>query len=726
MQKRKRVAKTPIFLQMQAIECGAVTLQIVLGFHGKWITGDEARVACRISRDGCRAIDIVRAARDYGMEACGIKMEPQELCKIKAPAILHWRLTHFVVFEGSLNNDTIRINDPNLGRRIVKKEEIEREMSGVVILLKPGDRFSKGGKRRSVLNYYARALKGFYFACFAVAMSGALLIIPQLSLPILSRVIINNETNLLNAKINQYASLAVVLSIAYLIAIASIHQAISKLSQNGIVKRSGFSFFQHMFALPLEYFFTRNPGELSSRFQTAMGLPELLVGEVAVSALDFILFGIVTTMMVKHSLTLALGCLLLTIIFFVICFFAGEKIDQEARLLAREEDLLNGTALWGFEIFEVLKSSGSETDLFNQWSRQSAKMIDLKQKVRLFSARVNVMAPLLSSVNSIFILGVGGLEILHGSLSVGALAVFQTLSLILTTLGTRLSNLLWRIQCSKGKADLIDDVLLAHKSMLRHSEIKKNKETASVVVTTKLDGSISIKDVGYSYSYSERLTIAEISLKIKPGSKLFIIGTTGSGKSTLARIIGGLFPQKHGYITYSDLKRENISNDKWYASVSFVDQNLFLFEGSISENIRLWDYSISEESIWSALADVELIDEVNFRGGLNAHVAESGVNWSGGQLQRLEIARALVNNPSILILDEATSGLDIRTEYAVMQNIRRRGCTCIVIAHRLSILEPSDEILVLENGRIIEYGTHENLLKQQPGIYSKLAALDYT
>ncbi len=709
--------RTPTIIQLEALECGPAALAIVLAYYGRWVAIEELRVACGVSRNGSKASNIMRAARAHGLETQGLKLGPEKLAELRPPVILHWNFSHFVVFEGFLRNGRGRINDPATGRRKVSMSELDQSMTGVVLDFGPGALFERRGAPPRLWRSLGPRLKGRHSALAFIFLASLLLMVPGLLMPVFSRIFIDYV--LLGRQSSWVPPLLVgmMASLCVLSGLNWLQRSFLLRFQTQLAVENCGRFFWHLLRLPLQFFDQRFTGDLSSRVQLNDRLADLISGDLAVSALSCLVLVFFATIMLQYDAVLtAVSVVIVSLNLLVLRWVSRERADGNKRLL-REEGKLNSIALWGLEMIESLKATSSEGDLFSRWAGQQAKVMNLRQSLEIANQPVEMLPPLLTAINAALILGIGGFRVVHGSLSLGGLVAFQILTVAFTAPVSRLVSLGRRLQLAEGEVGLLDDVLRARPEL---PERLAEEEEVPALPRLKLTGALELQGITFGYSPMDSPVVKDISLVLPPGGCVAVVGRTGSGKSTLTKLISGLYQPWEGSLLFDGQDRSGFSRSLWMNSVAIVNQEIFVFEGTVRENLGLWNDHVTEEQMLAAVHDACILDEIKARpGGLDAMVAEGGMNWSGGQLQRLEIARALCGEPTLLVLDEATSALDPETEARIVRNLRLRGCACLIIAHRLSTVRDADEIIVLEHGTVVQRGTHQDLI-QVPGPYSQL------
>jgi NHLM bacteriocin system ABC transporter peptidase/ATP-binding protein len=714
---RSRAVRSPTVLQMEAVECGAAALAIVLAHHGRWVPLEELRVACGVSRDGSKASNVVKAARVYGLAAKGYKKEPQALRTLPLPAILHWNFNHFLVLDG-FRKGRVFLNDPATGPREVTEAELDEAFTGVVMTFEPGPDFRPAGEPPRLIAALRRRLAGSRGALAFVLLAGLALAIPALVVPVFSKVFVDNV--LLEGRRDWLSPLLYGMGFAALMlgALTWIQQVYLLRLETRLAVGSSSRFLWHVLRLPSEFFSQRFAGDISSRVAINDRVAQLLSRELATNALGAVMIGFFAFVLFRYDAVLTLvGIAVVSLNVVALRFVSRRRVDGNRRLVVDQGKLL-GTAIGGLQTIETLKATGGESALFARWAGYQAKVVNGQQELEQFSQILDAVPPLLSAINTALILGVGGLRVIHGSLSLGGLVAFQLLMASFIAPINRLVSLGGRLQTVEGDMNRLDDVLRYRLDAgAAQGEAAALPPAGSAV---RLDGALELRDVSFGYSRLDPPLIEGFSLTLKPGSRVALVGGSGSGKSTLSRLVTGLYEPWSGEILFDGRRRSEIPAAVLTASLATVDQNVFLFEGSVRENLTLWDSTLPLPEVVAAAKDACIHEDVAARsGGYDSPVDEGGANWSGGQRQRLEIARALVGRPSLLVLDEATSALDPTTESRIDESLRRRGCTCLIVAHRLSTIRDADEIIVLEKGKVAQRGTHDEL-KGVDGPYARL------
>jgi NHLM bacteriocin system ABC transporter peptidase/ATP-binding protein len=718
---RRRV-RVPTVLQMEAVECGAATLAMILAYHRKLVPLEEVRVAAGVSRDGSKASNMVKAARAYGMVARGFKKEPAELRGLPVPMIVHWNFNHFVVLEGFAKGKAY-LNDPAHGPRVVSDDEFDQSFTGVALTFEPGPEFVPGGEGRSLLASLRRRLLGLHGAVLYVVLAGLALVLPGLLVPTFSRVFVDD---VLVKGMGEW-----VRPLAWFMAATALVVALLTLLQQRYLLRmearlaigTSARFLWHVLHLPLQFFTQRFPGEIASRVGINDRVAQLLSGELATSTLAAIVVVFYAALMFRYDPVLASVVVLTAgLNILALRWVSRRRADLSARLL-QDRGKAIGTAMGGLLNIENLKATGSESDFFARWSGYYAKAANAQHQLALQTTLLSAVPPLLLALSTALLLGVGGLRVMDGRLSMGMLIAFQALMLAFLAPVTSLVNLGSTLQEVRGDMNRLDDVLRARTERMDEPAPAEG-EPAPVAAPSRLDGRLELRRVSFGYSRLDPALIQDFSLDLRPGMRVALVGGSGSGKSTVARLVSGLYEPWAGEVLLDGIPRAAVPRPVATSSFAVVDQEVFLFEGSVRENLTMWDPTVPDADLVEAARDACIHEDISARaGGYAGSVEEGGRNFSGGQRQRMEIARALVNRPSVLVLDEATSALDPAVEQRIDDNLRRRGCTCLIVAHRLSTIRDCDEIVVMDGGRIVQRGTHDEL-RDADGPYRALIAAE--
>ncbi len=716
MQARGNRKKVPTILQMEAVECGAASLAMICAYYKKFLPLEQLRVDCGVTRDGVKASNMLKAARRYGFQARGFRKEPADLKTMPLPAIIHWNFNHFVVLEG-FTKDQVYINDPASGPRTISEEEFDLAFTGVILTFEPGPEFQTGGKKNSFIDSLRDWLSGSRVAITYLVLIGLLLVIPGLIVPAFSKIFIDDI--LLGGKSNWLKPLlwgmgAVVILQAVLTGLQQHY--LLKMETKTAVSNAG-KFFWHIFRLPVEFFQQRSVGDITNRLQSNDQVAAFLSRELAKTAIGLLTIVFYFIVMLQYNVILALVSLLMASLSIAYLLYSSNKIETLNKKLLQDQGKVMGFSISGLYIIETLKASASESDFFAKWSGYHAKEINSQQRLGKTTQVLLQLPEFLSEFANVIVLFLGGLIIINGHLTIGSLIAFQGLLGSFMTPVNELTQMGMQMKQVQGDINRLEDVFKYNldENVSREVELENEEEAYQ-----KLEGYIEAKELSFGYNPWDPPLIENFNLTLKPGSRVALVGGSGSGKSTVARLIAGIHQPWSGEILFDGKPRENLPRSVMVNSMAVVDQDITLFDATIKENLTMWDSTISEFNIIRAAKDACIHDDINIRDkGYDHKVSEGGANFSGGQRQRLEITRALAGNPSILILDEATSALDAHTENLVDENIRRRGCTCVIIAHRLSTIRDCDEIIVMDRGKIVERGTHDEL-KDAGGLYAQL------
>lgn len=719
LRRNRRRAKTPTVLQMEAVECGAAALGSVLGYYDKVVTLEELRLACGVSRDGAKAINIVRAARGYGLIAKGFKKEPEDLREMALPVIVFWNLGHFVVVEG-FGRHGVYLNDPASGPRMASFEEFDKAFTGVVLTFEPGPDFEAGGKRPSLLPAMRRRLRGSEAALAFVVIASLALVAPGLVIPIFSQIFVDEYLVAGDSSIVGPLLLGMALTAALRAALTWLQQRSLLRMQTRLAVTMSSELFWHALRLPMEFYSQRYAGEVGSRVAINDRIAELLSGRLATTILNVFTVAFYLALMIRYSVTLTLvGIAFAAFNIVALRHVSRTRTDTNHRLLL-ERAKLNGVSMNALQSVETLKAGGSESDFFVRWAGLQAKLQQAQQELGHKTQVLNVVPSLLAALTTAAVLGVGALEVMDGDLTLGMLVAFQSLMASFMAPISQFVTLGTTMQETHGDLNRVEDVLRYEPDPAAPVNLSNDGETAPGAFPAQLSGAIELKNITFGYNHLEPPLISDFSLTVAPGSRVALVGVSGSGKSTVAKLVAGLYSPWRGEILFDGQDRDRLPASLVTASLATVDQDIFVFEGSVRDNLTLWDQTVPSRILHEAAQDADIHETISQRpGGYESRVAEAGANFSGGQRQRLEIARALVGEPSILVLDEATSALDPVTETVIDDNLRRRGCTCLIVAHRLSTIRDSDEIIVLDRGRVVERGTHEEMVEAH-GPYARL------
>ena len=705
----------PTVLQMERTECGAACLAMVLAHYGRWIPLEDLRVRCGVSRDGTKALNITRAAKGLGMTTRGMQARSKRLFELRFPMIVFWNFNHFVVVEGFRGN-RVYINDPAQGPRTLTRDEFDADYSDVCLLFQPGPEFLKGGRRPSALRGLFSRLGHARTPLLFVILATLALIVPGLALPTLLKVFVDDvliprsDALMIPLMIGMGLAACLQAGLTWLQ-----HVCLARMETKLAVVATT-RFFMHLFTLPMTFFHQRYAGDIAARVMSNDKVAQMISGELAIGTVNVLTMVAYGGVMLSYDPALALAVFGM-VSFNVLALRAVARArEDDSRRLLKEQAKVAATSVNGLNMIETLKADGSESAFFARWSGQHANAVAAQQSLGVRTSLLNVVPPLLSSLATVAILGFGGWRVLEGMLTIGGLVAFQSLARSFSNPIEQLTRFSASLQTIKGDIGRLDDVLNHEQDA--HSFLID--ERAAVTAVPEVRRSLRLENVTFGYSNMAPPVVEDFSLEVLPGHRVALVGGSGSGKTTIGKLACRLVTPWSGSVQLADVDIKDISADRLGSMISYVNQDIVLFDGTVRDNVTLWNSGIDEHAVTQAMRDAAILEEVMSRPGMyDTPVGENGCNFSGGQRQLLELARSLVTNPDVLVLDEATAALDPITEVLIDDNLRRRGVTCLIIAHRLTTVRDADEIIVLDRGRIVERGTHEHLLARG-GAYSAL------
>ena len=709
-----KVKNVPVIMQMEMVECGAASLGMVMAYYKKWLPLEQLRKDCGVSRDGCSAKQLLLAGRSYGMEANAYKLDEDELQEL-APAIIHWNFNHFVVYKGK-KGGVHYLNDPGRGKVKVSQEEFDRSFTGIALSFEPTEAFQPGGSRASILGFVKRRLKNTWAAAFFIFVVGLLSAIVGIATPLFSQVFMDDILSGKNPDWFKPFMAAFIAVIGVNILTAWLRGIYQRKYNAAMAIDANSNFFWHLLRLPMDFFSQRYVGDLILRQKSNQNIAATLVQQLAPLAIQMMLMVLYLTFMLRYSLLLTLiglGSMGLNIV--LASYISTKRVDV-ARISERDMGKYYGVTMSCLDNIETIKAAGAENGFFSHWAGYFTNMHNSEARAGRRDQLYGVWPEMLQTLTNNAILLIGAYLIMDGEFTIGMLLAFQGFMSGFSAPAQQLFSVAEMVIEMRTQMERVEDVL---KYPVQEQSNAERSEGSG-----KLRGRIELKNVSFGYNKFSQPQIKDVSMTVEPGKSVAFVGTSGCGKSTLAKLITGLYQPWEGEILFDGKRRSEINSDEFTNSVAMIDQNVVMFDDTILSNIKMWDSSIEDFAMVLACRDAQIREEVVSRPeGFNTRLVKGGKNFSGGQLQRIEIATALAREPVVLIMDEATSALDAETEKHIMDSIRMMGVTLIVIAHRLSTIRDCDEIVVLDKGVVVERGTHQALMEKD-GVYKQLVTCD--
>jgi len=712
----KGVARVPVVMQLEALECGAASLTMLMAYYGKWVPLEEVRLACGVSRDGSNAKNLYLAAQHYGFNVKAMRMTPESLqTKGQFPCIIHWNMNHFVVLDG-FRGKCAYLNDPARGTVKVTMEEFDSSFTGIVLIPTPMEDFSPEGKRRSTIDFARKRLIGASAAVVFVMLATVISYLFGIVNSVTSRIFLDR---LLTGENPDWMSpfLYILIALAVIQVTVAWIQAVYSLKINGKMSVIGSTgYMWKVLHLPMEFFSQRMAGDIQSRLALNSTIAGTLVDTFAPLVLNSVMMVFYLVLMLRQSPMLTLIGISTLILNAVLSKVISDKRMNIARVQMRDAGLLEGATVTGIEMIETIKASGAENGFFQKWAGHQAAVNTQTVEASKTQQSIGIIPAFLGTLANYIVLILGVWLTMQGKFTLGAVMMFQGFLSSFMEPAMTLVNAGQTIQEMRTQMERVEDVMEYPDDVSITSDVSDEEDL------NKLSGNIELKNITFGYSRLAEPLIKDFSLTMKTGDRIALVGASGCGKSTISKLISGMYQPWSGEILFDGKQRSAYPRDVVVASIAVVDQDIILFEDSIENNIKMWDDTILDFEVILAARDAQIHDDiVQMPGGYKHKLISGGRNLSGGQRQRLEIARVLAQDPTIIILDEATSALDAKTEFEVVNAIKERGITCIVIAHRLSTVRDCDEIIVLDNGKVVERGRHEDLMRAG-GAYSELVA----
>ena len=715
----KGVAKVPVVMQMEALECGAASLCMLMAYYEKWVPLEQVRKDCGVSRDGSKASNILKAARSYGFAAKGYRCEPEQLrANGRFPCIIHWEFNHFVVCDGFKGNK-VYLNDPAKGNYSVSTERFDESFTGICLMIEPGEDFEPGGKPKSIMEFARKRLRGAEAALVFVIVTTVIASLVGILTAGFSRVFLDEL--LTGREPTWFVPFLVGLGLLTFIQLtAAWIQAIYSLRLNGKMAVVGnSSYMWKVLRLPMEFYSQRMAGDIQLRKDSNAAIAGEIVNTIAPLALNGAMMIFYLIVMLRYSWLLTLVGLASMLSQLLVSRFISAKRVNITRVMMRDAGKLASATVSGIEIIETIKASGAENGFFEKWSGFQASVNTQNVRFQKINQYLGIIPSVIAGVLNIVVLILGVWLTMRGAFTVGMVLAFQGFLASFMSPAQQLIASGQQMQEMRTSMERIEDVMEYPEDEALAADAASSSEDGSVSYK-KLSGTLVMKDVTFGYSRLAPPLIENFNLELKRGQRVAFVGTSGCGKSTLSKLISGLYQPWSGEILFDGKPISQIDRSVFTGSVAVVDQDIILFEDTIANNIRMWDNSIEDYEVIIAARDAQIHEDIMRReGGYQYKITEGGKDFSGGQRQRMEIARVLAQDPRMIILDEATSALDAKTEYDVVRSIWNRGISCVVIAHRLSTIRDCDEIIVLDKGKVTERGTHDELM-QLDGAYKAL------
>ena len=698
MQKR-----TPIRRQIDAAECGAACMGSLLQYHGRYVPPSVIRQQCEVSRDGSKAAALIRAGKHYGIESRGFRASADQLDQLTLPAVIHWRNSHFVILEG-FNKRTVFINDPATGHRRFSWKQFKTRYSGIALTFSPTAFFEKGGQPPRLFQSLVARLEnrgGVILYCFIAALVAT---VPTLFFAIGCRVfvddcIIRGDSFSVRPLLWILLAAMVIQSLLFWIKATCLRDFRVSLKQT--MSRQ---FLDRLMNKPVLFFTKRFTSELACRFRLNDRVAESMSHLALDSVSGLMASACYAAVLIALCPPLALVAILLISLNLVLIRSLNRSRTEMSQQLAISEGQLMGVAVETANSIEVVQATGLQEFVFKRWHHYWRETVQSRLKIETSNTHIGSFSNLSSLLASTAVIGVGSLLVIQGTTTLGTLIAFQLISPFLTQPIVKFVEAVSQLQVLMGDLAKLDDVI-------ELENVAENAGERSDKIEKQHGLGLQAKDLCFGFQADGTGLLENVSLELPKGDWLGLAGPSGSGKSTLARLLGGVYPLTKGFLQVGDRELRKLNSAQRAEVIGYVDQESVLFPGTLRENFCFGTDQFSDKAILNVCEELNLLDMVQtFPGGLGGLVMGNGENVSGGERQRIDIARALLVNPELIILDEGTSALDHVSEQAVIDAIRKRGMTCIMVSHRVSVLKQCDRIELLRNGNQIASGSHQVLL----------------
>ena len=707
--------KIPITIQMQPGENGAAALCMILGYYKKYVSLQEMRESCSTSRNGLSPEKFLDAAERYGLVGEMLEIDAEELKNQELPLIIVWKKKYYAIIE-SVHGDLVKVVDPAKGEYKLEFKKLKELYRGKAIALRPGPGFEPGGEKESLCHLLSGRIANIRSVLAALLIFSVICIGLDLWHTVLTRGFMDDIVG--RADYSQeketYYLIALYGITALILLFSILRTQLAHRSSRSASAQTGSGLFKKIIALPLRFFEQYSASELMNRLESNEKLDNTIIQSLVPSSIDAVMSVFYFILLLRYNWILALICLALTVINIALTLYAQEKSAIAARSTTTSANTLNASILNGMNMIDTIKSSGAERAYYNLWHESQVQTLDTRMNAARISRRATFASNLMNYLIQAVQLFLGAYFIAHGRFTLGMMSLFQSVLNKMRSSLSKCLNTVNTLQTLRTNIERVNDI---NDRETRPGNPLPEEAYGSV---DKLDGDVLVSHLNFRYNSGDRLAVNDVSLSVRKGQIVAIVGSTGCGKSTLLKLMADLYEPESGEILYSGRKRAEIPDVVFHSSIATVDQETMAFEDTISDNLKMWDSTIEDYEVIMAARDAQIHDRIlEDRNGYSALLLENGRNFSGGELQRMELARALAHEPTLLFLDEFTSALDALTEDKVMRSIRDKGTTCVIVAHRLSTIMDCDRIYVMDEGRIVEEGTHDELYHMD-GLYRKL------